>query len=415
MPDATMKILLTIGIIVIVTLAASSRRFWSMRRRPLLAAVSSGGWFVVAIGMLLGPVGVRFIEPQDLEVLSPIILFCLGWVGITIGLQINRQIWRQIPQKVIGFASADLLISLAVVASATALLLLCFGGSSLLKSSGALLFLFAISFAGWPSGVRSLRFGQTRPSQELSQIVRATAGVSSLLTVLCYGVLLKVLLFYSSTDNNIGNDPSLISGFLLSVSVALAVGAMGALLASLVGKNQGEVMAMLFGIVALASGSAVVMGLSPLFVSMLVGMFIALSSEYNADRFQRYIVEAERPFAMALLLVAGMSVDVEIGTIGLALIVVGVVGRIAAKSIVARSLARTVSDNNGERVAMLSALRQSPLSVVLILALTPQLGILTPTLSYPAAKLLSVVIVIGIISALLPIVLALVLKRKDLP
>ena len=97
-----MQTLIGLAILVLLAFVASSRRFWSLRRYPAGAVWLTGGFLAVLTGLLLGPHGPipggMFSRPQ-IDLLSPLTYFCLGWVGMIVGLQAHRRLQHMVPPR----------------------------------------------------------------------------------------------------------------------------------------------------------------------------------------------------------------------------------------------------------------------------------------------------------------------------
>ncbi len=405
-----------IGLIIVVTLAlvVSGRQWWSLRRTPIGAALTTGGWLAVAIGLLLGPHVSGVVQRDQLLTLQPLVLFCLGWVGLMVGLQAHRRLPQMLPGSTSRLALLDAGVSV-VVFSAMAL-----GVIWLLSDEfnwqwyeqlmvAPLLGACAI---GWAPEVRSLRQVGTADTP-LRGLLRGASGVGSILAAVCYGLVFAGAQLDHGADNVV---VLLLIGGVMSVAIALVLGLMTWWLMRIAGRSDAEFLVVLLGTVTLMAGGAAVLGYSPLFVSLLGGAVLANMPGEVLTRFRRVIIDAEQPIAMVLMLVAGILADPMIGQTGAVLVVVLVVARMVFKRLITHrqvnAHAGPVQLNSPLRRA---PMRQSPLAIALaagyVMLMPP-----TDAVRYvDAGQLMMVVILVGLICDAVPWLSSVAIKalRED--
>lgn len=401
-----MRILLGLAILVTLALLASSRRLWAWRRTRVGAALTTGGWVMVGIGMVIGPSGLRLVLPEQILVVQPLVLVCLGWVGLIVGLQADRRLPGMMPRWLMGMAGADATVSIIGVAAAAWAVLIGIGNDPVAALPAALL--LGVCAVGWPAEVRSLRLAGGE-AEAVTGAIRAVAGLGSLAAVLVYGLLIKSLVM--GADPVAGLGPRLILwriglGLGVSLLIGLAMGLLGYGLMRLLERKRtgGDFLVVVLGLVTLTAGTAAVLGYSPLFVSMLAGAVVVNLPEKALASLRRGLIEAEQPMAMAVMLVAGVMADPRIGWGGLALAAAGIAARALLKLGFSRTLLRQAAGSTQGRTALTGLVRQSPLAVVMALGYT-LFSNGSPGLTLTGAQVLTVVILIGVVVELWPLLM----------
>ncbi len=265
---------------------------------------------------------------------------------------------------------------------------------------------------GWSSEVRSLQRGAL-PHSESAVMLRSVSGIGLLLAVGFYGLLFSFIQHSSVADYALG-DVAVAVG--LSVLIAVTVGVMGMVFMRMVGRDGGEFLVVLLGVVSFVAGCASSLGYSPLFVGMLCGVVIVNLPGGVLDRFKRVIVEAEQPMAMVLMLVAGVMADPMIGIYGVLLVFVLVVVRLVIKLGVMKRRLEILGDNSDvDPLLWIGPIRQSPLAIALAVGYALALssggggGALADMVS--GGVILTVVILVGLMSDAIP--LFFLMKTRD--
>ncbi|MBI1372932.1 MAG: hypothetical protein GC159_09250 [Phycisphaera sp.] len=314
-----MRILLGLAILITLALAASSRKLWSLRRTRLGTALTTGGWLMIAIGMMIGPHGAELITHDQLEVVKPLILFCLGWVGLMIGLQAHRSVFTKLPPLVTRVALVDVALSVLFVGGATLAVVMAFDQP--LWAAMPVALVMGVCGVSWSAEVRSLAKSPMQ-GQAVTGVMRGASGLGSIFAVLAYALLVNSFVI-SAYDSGAGG--ALVDtateqaitwsvlrmgiGIGASLLIGTAMGVLGLWLSKLAGRGEGEFLVVLLGLVSFTAGAAATMGYSALFVSMLTGAVLVNLPGKALDRIKRVIIEAEQPLAMVLMLVAGVLTD----------------------------------------------------------------------------------------------------------
>ncbi|MDH3583154.1 MAG: hypothetical protein OER86_02955 [Phycisphaerae bacterium] len=396
-----MKILIGLSVLVCLALVTSSRRLWRLRRTTVGTMLTTGGWLMLGVGFVLGPHAGGLVEASQVEVLRPLVLVVLGWVGLMVGLGASAQLTRYVPPRVVGVAVMDALLSVGVVGAVAWLVIdwqaeLSLGAGDLLPT----VLLLAACAVAWSPEIRSLRRGCTE-ARPATMVLRSASGVGSILAI----ALLGFGLAGAAPPDPRGalavaafSLPQATVGLGVSLVVAVVVGVLGQWLMALAGRGEGEFLVVLLGVVSLAAGAGAAMGYAPILVAMLCGAVVVNLPGRALNRLQQTIIEAEQPIAMMLMLLAGMLLDPAIGVSGIWLVLVLFAARLLVKrGVVRRLVIRAVAAENraGQRPA-LGVMRQNPVAIALatgfVLWSPPGGGVAA------AGQVLTVVILVGLIS-----------------
>jgi hypothetical protein len=402
-----MRILIALAVLVVLGLFVSSERFWKLRRHPLGAVLSTSGWIAVAMGLVLGPHAVALVDRDHVFVLRPLILFCLGWVGVMVGLQLRRDLPKLVPKRALRVAGADFVASM-IVPPAIALVTLGFWHDwdnvlGIMVLAG----LVGACSVGWSAEVRSL-IRRQEPT-ERGNFLRAAAGVGSLLAVPAYGLVFMVIKHGQLADApgvtvlELSGLP-LVVGLAVSLVIAAVFGLIGAWLMRIAGRSESQFLVVLLGLVSFATGAAATMGFSPLFVAMLCGVVAANVPGDVLTRFKRVIVEAEQPIAMAMMLTAGVLADPNLPGGAWLLLGLLLVGRVLVKLPFGRwGLPAARPEAGPSSALVMGPLRQAPLAIAMAMgyAISGHEPLTADLLG--GGQLLMIVILLGLITDAAPL------------
>lgn len=398
-----MQVFLAILALISLALLATSPRFYRVRRSRVGVSLFSDGWLAVGVGALMGPSALGLIEPRTVFAATPLIVVGLGWIGMMVGLQARRSVLRALPPVVWRVAVIDLIVSAGLFGISAMLALRWWTGgaeaSALSLPAGAL----AACAVGWSMETRSLRAVDSHESAALAMLVRACGGLGAIFAVMIVGVAATL---FGASEPGAGSPGvwSIVWRALVTVVLAIGLGALGRDALSMAGRKRPELLVVFLALVALAAGVAADLSVSPLFTAMLTGVVIANLTTPDMLQFERFILKAEHTVAMLFAMLAGVLLDPAIGVHGLALALLVGGGRLVVKPLVFRLSARTGDDALARALPARSPLytgpaRQSPLAVAIGVAFV---------LAEPSdfsRKLLALIVLGGIVSALLPIVI----------
>jgi len=325
----------------------------------------------------------------------------LGWAGMMIGLQADLKLKRYIPNQTYRVVFSDLILTILIVSTLTGLLFLYLLGAGFTWSAVMLAVLLSVMLLGWTGESRSFRIMSRSMKVDKLKLMQASSGLVSLVTILLYGILVKVS---ASNGTWLSSNELIIrtvSSVLLIATLVVAIALLGKWLMRIIGRREPEFLVLFFGLVSLSVGGAVALGFSPLFVSMLCGAMIANIGGKDLSRFRRFILEAERPIALGLLLVAGMWASPHIGIAGLLLIATLLLAKFLCKIVLPVRLPMLAAGAGFESTKdRIGYFRQSPLALILgveLLFLT-HVGVLSQFSLSSVERLIGILIATGVLS-----------------
>lgn len=258
------------------------------------------GTHFIFLGLLLGPVALGLFDESAIRELYPLLALALGWIGFLFGLQLDRSILGQFPLR-----DHVAMVAQAVVA------FFVFAGIGLWVSRE-----WASSWEGaelliW---VAAATAATTTPA--------GIAIVSS--NFLVRGQIRRLLLFIASLDAIVGIaalqwlyasahpavESASVFGLIPAVTwvlIAVALGVIcGLIFLWLTQPRHGkeELVLFLLGVSAFASGAALELQLSPLFVSVVMGAVVANLSP-DRERVFATLQRWEKPIYIVFLLLSG--------------------------------------------------------------------------------------------------------------
>ena len=289
--------------IIIIAIGFLGSRFVFSKERlpPALRDVFLTGWEFFIVGAMLGQAGTGLIGPEHLEQLDPFIALGLAWAGLIFGSQLRVTDLDKIKPTM------KLITAFQVIASGTGAFLVfalltylffplplheLFLASAVLASAVAISSPTAIS-------LMSPRFSRSKNSAKRALLVIATLDVGP--------ALVAVGLLFSFFLADRGGLFSLEDG-AVRVIYSLVISAALAVLFRLFdrkGLSDEEDLALFVGYLVFISGTAFYLGLSPLLLSLLTGIFLANTLQYD-DRIYSLLHATEKPFYVILLVVSGL-------------------------------------------------------------------------------------------------------------
>lgn len=321
--------LILIVIIVAAYLAAHVLFDWLGRRFLIV----SGAEYLL-LGILVGPEVSGLLNASVVGQFAPFMTLALGWIGALIGAQFHVRELIRIPSVYYRVAFIEAITSLAVVAAATALLLIYFLDATRTDATIAGIALGAIATASAPSGI-ALVARELRRRGPLVQQLEVSTAIDALVAIVVFGILLAIVHLAPAGATR---PPTPTEWAVISLAIGF-VG--GALFHLFLGEESDpdRLFIALGGALVLASGAAAYLRLSPLLPTLLIGAVLVNTSR-NAAQIRDVLTRVEKPLYYVLLLFVGAAWSREPGLIWLVPVLLFLVVRVLAKLGSARLAAR---------------------------------------------------------------------------
>ena len=286
-------------ILILLALVGARFSFSTLRVPPGPRLVFRTGTHFLFLGFILGPHLLGLLTQEAVQQLFPLLGIGLGWIGFLFGLQLDKRNLRQFPP---------------------AFYLLALG-------QAILVFLFFLGM-GWLALMGSGQTGRIPllllMGAAATACISTPAGIALISTnYLIKGKVRDLLFFVASVDALVGiaalqvvyalfppGDLGLGLPLLPRLAWIVAAGGLGVICGILFlwltrPRPGGEEMILfLLGIAAFASGAALQLQLSPLFVSVTMGVVVANFSP-DPQRVFKVLQNWEKPIYVVFLMLAG--------------------------------------------------------------------------------------------------------------
>lgn len=299
------SILLLAALTVLVLVGARTGFGKSAVPAALRPLVDTGTVFI-GVGAALGPFGANVFTEGLLAQLSPVIVIGLGWIGFLYGSHLEWRLMRRYAPMLYAAAMVESVAVFAVVAAASWGLLTLWLGRHLPGSErlAAALILGVCAMGTAPAGIFQLSARSGLHPEDLN-VLRFFSAVDDLPALVLLGLMGAFL------------RPETVDGFAaapltwLAFSVGIGVGL--GIITHWLFPRQDDVRQntlVLLGIVSLGAGAAVMLHLSPLFVTALAGITFANLSP-RKERAYGLLQASEQQLYVVFLLVAGLLLRLD--------------------------------------------------------------------------------------------------------
>jgi Kef-type K+ transport system membrane component KefB len=196
---------------------------------------------------------------------------------------------------------------------------------------------------------------------------------------------------------------------LLAAALLAGLGGLGSRsLLILAHRDRSQTLVIFLGTVTLVAGLASELRFSPIFGAMLVGVVISNLAGPHLRAYEWFILRAEHAVANVFFLLAGVLIEPGIGRWGWGIIGLLVVARLVAKRpLLHRALEPATGVVASGSTLVYTPIRQAPIAIALAVSLV------LAEWSYFNVRLLTVVVLVGLISDLLPTGLSMFVRRGD--
>ncbi len=291
-----------VGVLILVLLGLlGARSAFDPTRAPLgpRLLLATGSHFVL-VGVLLGPV-LGLLTYEVIGRLEPFMALGLGWIGLLFGLQLDRRQIRQFPPAFLVFTILQAAVAF-VAFSAVALLAFRLTGPNDPLGPAAVLAAAATAAVSTPGGV-ALISRTFRVRGPLTRLLFFAASLDALVGIVALQITYAV--FHPSA----AAVASLGWGVWMGAAVAAGViFAVFFLWLTRPKPERDELTLFLLGLVMFEAGTALYLGISPLFVTMITGMVVANMSP-SRRRVYSILQSWEKPVYVVVLILAGALIS----------------------------------------------------------------------------------------------------------
>lgn len=291
--------------VVVIVIAAGflgGRIVFAKERLPAFVRdIFLSGWEFILIGVMLGPIGFDMISKDGLSQLNPFLSVGLAWAGLIFGVQMRLEDLLKVDRGLfkltvvqagacwVGLYSIFTIIALMIF---TVPIYEIFTAACIVAAAGSL------------SSPTALALMAPRYAKDRSPLIRKLLLISNLDLA---PALVSVGLVFCFFPAPLGGKFYFWGGIaLLSYSVMIGFAMAG--LFRYFGRealSAEEDLAVIIGFLAFISGVAFYLGLSPLFLSLIVGIALANTLKSDDPLFG-VLFASEKPFYVILLILTGL-------------------------------------------------------------------------------------------------------------
>ncbi len=287
----------TIILVIIIVFSFVASR---LLKRYVPAYFAFSGAEYLALGIVLGPLVTSFVQKETLQHLEPVISLLLGLVGFTLGLRLREHVSevKSLGPRVIASAIAIAVPAVGCAAFLTLAPVEPLAREQVLILSGTVGVMACVSSSTRIEAVARL----LSASGWVTRNLLAFSIVSDTIAVFCFGIIASVLRSRAVGGVLGGFDPLTWLGASAGVGVIC-----GLLFIAFIGRVRStpHVFLATLGCVIFASGVATALGLSPLFINLIVGATLALLSKH-AEILRGVVQRLDHPTLILLLIFAGI-------------------------------------------------------------------------------------------------------------
>lgn len=261
-------------------------------------AITSGVAFVL-LGLLARHPAIGILDDEIVYDLTPLVHFALGWLGLIIGFQFDARVLDRLPRGTATLVGLETLTPFLLVGTTGAALMLFFGrpwnDATFVRDAIVLATAGAIAATG--SGDRAAP--QIAQGEEPDPL----GAVESLDEIIAVAGLALLGAFFRPMWVQFQWDLPGTVWLILSLGVGLCLGLV--VYALLAGRRGSEFLALLLGSVALASGIAGYLFLSPLVVCFIAGALLVNLPGEHKQLCWTILMQLERPIYYLFFAIAG--------------------------------------------------------------------------------------------------------------
>jgi len=254
------------------------------------------------LGLLLGPFFLNILNREAQEDLFFLHAFLLGWIGLIFGFQFELAKLRRFPRGYVSAAITEGAVSFFLIFWAIHLTALAFPQTGGVVHVGGGLVLGAVGACTAQAGVALVASEHGPKFGKLVLFLRCISSIGPLIPLVGYG------LFFSLGNVSV-SYPRWLAGPGGGFTI-LMVSCLGVLLLFAVflrePRQEGELILLLLSTVTLGSGMSSFFGMSPLFFTFVLGVFVVNMSR-EKERLYQILIIVEKPAYVLLLVLLGAN------------------------------------------------------------------------------------------------------------
>jgi Kef-type K+ transport system membrane component KefB len=288
------------GIALLLIIAFIGYRMSFTRLRLPLGArfVFLTGTEFLFVGLALGEEFIGILDLATVRSLTPVFTLGLGFIGLTVGLQLEGPKLARFPGRYLRMTLAQAVVTMVVVFWPCRLLLDRLFPSRDEEVFVAGLVLAATASCTGPAALALIAREFRIRGGRLLDLLRYVSGLDSVIAIAVFGA---AFCFVRSPADP--TSVALLDGLFLSLTIGVSLGFLLHLLTRVRCTDE-ELTLFVIGTVVFAGGVATYLRLSPLFVGMVLGT-VATNLPGSKLRIQNLLTRLEKPLYLIFLVLAG--------------------------------------------------------------------------------------------------------------
>jgi hypothetical protein len=266
-------------------------------KKPLLSGLIVSGLPYILTGVALGPQFFNFLNREIIDSLEPIISLAIGWVGLIFGIQLRWRNMKRFPVNYLLFTSLQSIVSFLFIFLFVGGIIYYLNPPLFANRIEAIIILAALGSMTAPLSIARLSM-EKKIKGRLSHLIQFISSLDSFWGITIAGLAIAIyhppaLRWFQASWQWI----------LLSIGISFLLG----MLFNFILRfrfEQEEIFLVVLGFVIFTSGIGFYLKLSPIFMTMMVGITIAQFPR-EAEKVMRVIHIGEKPTYLLLLVFAG--------------------------------------------------------------------------------------------------------------
>lgn len=361
------RVVIALAVAAALAVIGAHPRVRRWERRFGLTVLASSGFPFLLLGLLFRELGV--LTADVLTDLRPLFEFGLGWIGLTIGTNLNLRRLERLPPSATPVIALATLLPILFAAIACSLTLIWLGvvpGKGLTRDA---LILMACAAVSAPANLELL----LRRWKSSMQLILEMTRIDQLAALALFGFV--AIVFRPDRTSTLWHLPR--SGwFLMTFGLGALLGVVLFLLVRNV-REETEELALLLGGVALAAGMAGYLALAVSVVCAVAGAVMINLPVRRGERIVRTLREVDRPIYFLFLFIVGAGWRPDEWQ-GWVLGVVFAASRGYGKIIAARTASRIDPDLPPWKPFAVAFLPESTIAIVVLFSATALGGATAP-------------------------------------
>ncbi|MBM4175076.1 MAG: hypothetical protein FJ213_02735 [Ignavibacteria bacterium] len=240
------------------------------------------------------------LSPQSSLQLKPVIALIIGTVGFTTGLKLRFKDFSEMNRERLRLALTDVVIT-------TLVLFFVFFGIFRFFFSGNLTFdealvnalvLGTTASTYSPSVLQTLRHKFNIDGPNYKSLL-FSSSISNIISIISFGMLFSIV--HQGVPKNL--DITVTEWFVINIVIGIIIGILFIIFLERE-EDENKLFLALMGIIIFTSGVAYYLNFSTLFISLIMGIFIANTSKVH-KRLEAALEKLEHPFYVIILIYAG--------------------------------------------------------------------------------------------------------------